>query len=319
MTYRIGFDVGGSKIAAALVQITGNSCRILSRQTKPFPLGRDGAFFAALLREMAHDLEAAAPGAVPIQGVGLALPGSLDVGRGRVIHAHNLGFHDLPLLDLARREFPGQTLSLINDARAAALAELRVGALQGCQTGVMLTLGTGVGGALILQGRLHPGGRGLGTEPGHLLLHQGGRRCSCGNRGCAETDCSATALIQAARRGLAAHRDSLIFQGCQGDKARVNARLIAESAAAGDSWAAGLFGQWLEELSALLASLVNLLDPEIIAIGGGLSACGDLLYPPLRRLTQEKSFFHSCGEIVPARLGNEAGIIGAALAVEAVE
>lgn len=310
--FRLGFDVGGTNIAAGLVD---ESFRVTERLVRPFPKGENGEYFVSLLRQMAEQLCAQAgleAGSLPQLGV--ALPGSLDASGQRVIHAHNLDFHDLPLGRMLRDKFPRSDIRLLNDGDAATEAELKAGALRGCRWGILLTLGTGVGGGLVCDGRLFRGGRGRGTEPGHMLLHKGGRLCTCGQRGCVEQYCSASALSRDGIGAAQAHPDSLLarLSGEQGQP--MSARLVVDCARAGDETAKALFEQYVDELSSYLASLVDLLDPEVIALGGGLGQSGEFLCEPLRRLTAEKCFFHSCGLILPAQMGNDAGIIGAAWA-----
>lgn len=310
----LGFDVGGTKVAAGLVD---DDKRIVLKSSEPFPQGKDGAYLAGLLQRMAQELCRRAE--IPVdelESVGAALPGTLDKERQTVLHAHNLGFHQVPLGPLLQARFPHTRISLLNDAGAAALAELRFGALQGCETGLLLTLGTGVGGGIVSRGQLFPGGQGRGVELGHMLLHAGGRRCTCGQRGCAECYCSAAALARAGRRALSRAPASLLARRAKGQRQAVDAKLIADCARAGDPAALALFQSYVDELAAFVASLVNLLDPQVIAIGGGLGQCGEFLCAPLRERTAEKCFHGSCGSIVPAALGNDAGIVGAAWAAE---
>lgn len=308
----LGFDVGGTKVAAGLVD---EDKRIVARLSLAFPKGTDGASFAAYLRRMADELcrEAGiSESDVPLIGIGL--PGTLDASRRTVLHAHNLGFHNIPLADLLSEVFPHAGISLLNDADAATLAELKAGALQGCRSGLLLTLGTGLGGGIVSGGELFYGGQGRGVELGHMLLHKDGRRCTCGQRGCAERYCSATALALAGRRAAKRAPESLLAGRAAGLPEKIDARLVTDCAKAGDPVALAVFDTYVDELAAFISSLVNLLDPEVIAIGGGLGQSGEFLCAPLRQRAAEKCFYKSCGRIVPAQLGNDAGLIGAALA-----
>lgn len=308
----LGFDVGGTKVAAAVVD---EDSRITARLSRPFPKGTDGASFAAYLRRMADDLCGEAGISVSsFPQVGVGLPGTLDESRRTVIHAHNLGFHQLPLAGLLGDVFPNAGISLLNDADAATLAELKAGALWGCQSGLLLTLGTGLGGGIVSRGELFPGGLGRGVELGHMLLHKNGRRCTCGQKGCAECYCSATALARAGRRAISRAPESLLARRAGGQPGNISARDVTDCAREGDPAACEAFEAYLDELSSFIASLVNLLDPEVIAIGGGLGQSGEFLCAPLRPRVSEKCFYKSCGRILPARLGNDAGVIGAALA-----
>ena len=308
----LGYDVGGTKVAAGLVD---ENKKIIAKLSHPFPKGTDGPSFAAFLRRMADGLcREAGISASDVPTIGVGLPGTLDENRRTVIHAHNLGFHQLPLAGLLGRVFPEAEIKLLNDADAATLAELKAGALQGCRSGLLLTLGTGLGGGIVSRGELFHGGQGRGVELGHMLLHKDGRRCTCGQRGCAERYCSATALALAGRRAITRAPESLLACRAAAKPEKISARDVIDCARAGDSAALAVFDAYVDELASFIASLVNLLDPEVIAIGGGLGQSGEFLCAPLRQRAAEKSFYKGCGRIVPATLGNDAGLIGAALA-----
>lgn len=308
----LGYDVGGTKVAAGLVD---ENKKIIAKLSHPFPKGTDGPSFAAFLRRMADGLcREAGISASDVPTIGVGLPGTLDENRRTVIHAHNLGFHQLPLAGLLGGVFPEAEIKLLNDADAATLAELKAGALQGCRSGLLLTLGTGLGGGIVSRGELFHGGQGRGVELGHMLLHKDGRRCTCGQRGCAERYCSATALALAGRRAITRAPESLLACRAAAKPEKISARDVIDCARAGDSAALAVFDAYVDELASFIASLVNLLDPEVIAIGGGLGQSGEFLCAPLRQRAAEKCFYKSCGRIVPATLGNDAGLIGAALA-----
>lgn len=290
---RIGYDIGGTNIAAGVLD---ENNRLLLKKSLRFPRGKGTAavietcktLYDALLSELClSDAE--------VSGVGAAVPGSVDINAGVVIDAHNLDFHRTPLSALLR-EALSKPIDLINDADAAALAEHRVGALQGTKTAALITIGTGIGGGLILNGELFRGGRGNGTEPGHVVLRNGGRACTCGVNGCAEAYCAATRL----------GKDGSSFGCC-------DAKAVIDAAKAGNADAASLFETYIDDLGSYLASIVNLLDPERIAIGGGVCGAGDFLLDPLRADVKRKCFFLTCPDIVVATAGNDAGIIGACL------
>ena len=295
MMYRFGFDIGGTNIAAGLID---EQDRLAAKDSVRFPRGEGtDAVIAACAGLYRTILDRFGVEDKLVIGVGVAVPGSVDPKNGLVIDAHNLGFHHTPLQRLleAKLEKP---VVLINDADAATLAEHRIGALRGTQTSMLVTIGTGIGGGLILGGKLFQGGRGNGTEPGHMVLRNGGRHCTCGVDGCAETYCSATRLAV----------DGNVF-GCN------TAKETVEAAKQGDREAAELFKRYIDDLGSYLASIVNLLDPERIAVGGGVCGAGSFLLDPLRADVARKCFFETCPEIVVASAGNDAGIIGAGLIV----
>ena len=208
-----------------------------------------------------------------VESVGIVVPGSIDQKGERVIDAYNLGFHDVPLKALAQEAFGEIPVYLANDANGAALAELYAGAFRGCKTAVLFTLGTGLGGGIILGGHMFNGGMNQGVELGHMYLVNGGEHCTCGNDGCMEAYC----------------------------------------AKEGDETAKAVFDQYIDSLSSACASIYNLLDPEVIAIGGGVCGAGEFLFAPLREKTTGKCFYKTHGKLVPAELGNDAGMIGAAM------
>lgn len=314
--YKIGVDIGGTNIAAALYDGEYN---IISRKSVSFPKGEDVYFVSRLLKDMAYSL--LKDGNVKsFESLGIAVPGSIDPLGETVIDAHNLGFFDAPLLDAARTAFreeyeSGVKIALINDADAATLAEHKKGALASCNTAAMLTLGTGVGGGLIINGKLFRGGRGSGAEIGHMIISQNGgddAKCTCGNEGCAEALCSATWLIKQGRK----HFDGMIKEMSCGNAENVTAKTVVDCAKAGDKTALEIFEKYTDSLSSLAASIINLLDVEKIAIGGGVSGAGDFLINPVNEKVHKKSFFRTHGEIVTAQFKNDAGILGGALVHE---
>lgn len=308
---QIGFDVGGSKIAVGIVN---NDKKILARREIPFPQGKSYQEIDSTMVEMANALvKDVGVTLAELRSVGVSVPGMIDRQGERVIHAHNLGFHDVPLKEALSALMPGMEIRLANDANAATLAELHAGALRGCRTAVLLTLGTGVGGGLILGGRMFNGGLGHGVELGHMCLQLDGPLCTCGNRGCVETLCNAPWLIHQGRLAIEEHPHSLIATKAAGREHALNAKMVIDSAKEGDAIASKIFDRYVDHLSSAIVSCTNLLDPEVVALGGGVSLAGEFLFAPLREQVLGKSFFRHSYDIVPATLGNDAGIIGAAM------
>jgi glucokinase len=315
--YRIGFDVGGTNLKVGAVN---DSMEIVARRNFAFPKGETCERIAELMAAQVNSLAAELKlGAAEFQSIGVATAGSIGAGGEIILHAHNLGLHNAPMAAEMRKHFPGIKVCLANDADAAALAELRAGAFRGRRTAMLLTLGTGVGGGLILGGRLFRGGMGRGSEPGHMILQQGGDICTCGNKGCMESLCTAAWLIRQGRKAVLEYPVSLIFEKAEGDAGKVTAKLVVDSAREGDAVAMDIFRTYVDSLSSAIASIIALLDPEVVALGGGVSLAGEFLFQPVRTLVQQKSFFKANHEIVPAELGNTAGIIGAALLAEEEE
>ena len=309
---RVGVDIGGTSVKVGLVD---ESAKILRKQSFPFPRG-DAEALACSLRETVEELlKDEGLSMAEITFLGAVVPGSVTPDGSTVIHAYNLEYHDVPLRDILQKRFPGIGIALVNDADGATLAELHYGALKGCKTAALLTLGTGLGGGIVLDGRLFHGGEGNGIELGHMILVDGGRPCTCGNRGCAEVYCSATALIGLGKDAAAAHPDSLLAAGCAGNPENIDAKLVIDCAREGDCAALAAFREYVGHLSSACASIFNAFDPEKLAIGGGVCGAGAFLFDPLWEQTKQKCFFARERAVVPAELGNDAGIIGAALCI----
>ena len=307
--YRVGIDIGGTSIKIGVVD---DALQIVRRSAIPFRCV-GGEAVAAMIAEEIHKLLAQEPKIEKIESVGVVLPGSIDKTQSIVLDAHNLDFHNVPFRAQLQAQFPELQVYLANDADGAALAELGRGAFEGCKTAVLLTLGTGVGGGVILGGKLFSGGTGLGAELGHMTLVNGGEYCTCGNHGCVEAYCSATALKRDGIRAMKAHPESLLAKKSGGDEALIDAKFVIDCAKEGDETAMAVFDAYVDHLAAACISVVHILDPEVIAISGGVCHAGEFLFEPLRRGIDEKCFFSEHGKIVPAVMGNDAGIVGAAM------
>ena len=308
--YQIGVDIGGTNIKVGLVSDELSLLRSLSVR---FPHDGAASVIAAIAEAVDDLLKQEGLTREDLESIGIVVPGSIDQTGALVIDAYNLGFHDVPLKALAQEAFPGIPIYLANDANGAALAELYVGAFRGCKTAVLFTLGTGLGGGIILGGHMFNGGMNQGVELGHMILEHDGEHCTCGNDGCMEAYCAASALARDGKRAAKKHPDSLLAKRAAGDPDAIDAKLIIDLAKEGDELAKALFDRYISYLSSACASIYNLLDPEVIAIGGGVCAAGEFLFAPLREQTTEKCFYKTHGRLVPAELGNDAGMIGAAM------
>ncbi len=307
----VGVDIGGTNIACCIVNEEGE---ILEKGTVPFP--RDGIPEHSVLAvgEIVSSLLAKCGFNIKDAGwIGIAVPGSIAYESGVIIDAHNLNYHDFPLKERLSELFPQTKLYIENDANAAALAEYHSGAFRGHQSGVLITLGTGVGGGAIVGGRLFTGGMKNGFELGHMVLQHDGISCNCSNVGCAETLCSASALIREGVQAMRVHPESLIAQKAEHDEGRIDAKLLFDCANAGDAIANALIDDYIRALGSLVTSIIALFDPEVIAIGGGVSNAGERLLAPLRAYVAPRAFFRRFGAIVKAEMGNDAGMFGAAM------
>jgi len=308
--YQIGVDIGGTNIKVGLVS---DELSLLRSVSVRFPHDGAASVVAAIVEAVDDLLKQEGITRKDLESIGIVVPGSIDQTGALVIDAYNLGFHDVPLKAMAQEAFGEVPIYLANDANGAALAELYVGAFRGCKTAVLFTLGTGLGGGIILGGHMFNGGMNQGVELGHMILEHDGEHCTCGNDGCMEAYCAASALARDGRRAAMRHPDSLLAKRAAGDPDAIDAKLIIDLAKEGDELAKALFDRYISYLSSACASIYNLLDPEVIAIGGGVCAAGEFLFAPLREQTTEKCFYKTHGRLVPAELGNDAGMIGAAM------
>jgi len=312
--YYIGIDVGGTNLVAGLVEENG---RILNKVSTPVSKDITAEQFGAELVRMSRRL--CEVGEIPfdrIEAVGLGLPGVVDNAAGLFVQNPNMPFRDknVPLREMFHKEWDVPVF-LANDANSAAVGEYWAGAAKGCDPAVMVTLGTGIGGGLVVGGKLFTGFANSGMEIGHMIIQPNGILCGCGSRGCWERYGSATALIQLTQLEMERDRNSVLWELCEGDSYKVNGRTPFQAARLGDAAAKRVLSNYLKGLSIGMINLVNILQPEIICLGGGVSnAEDDLLLDPLRELVWQGSFdknHHT--RIEKASLGNDAGVVGAAL------
>ncbi len=296
----VGIDVGGTNLKAGLVDEEGKLVRV-----ERVPLDFQGPErFAETLAELSKKV---------IQGkvrwVGVGLPGAVD--GGDVLFTTNIPMENVPLERLFRKHLD-LPLLLGNDADCAAVGEFFGGAGKGTRDFAVVTLGTGVGAGIIVDGKLRGGL--ASSEAGHMVICQDGEPCNCGRKGCWERYASATGLIQQTKRAMEAHPESLLHEFARNG---VEGRTAFQAAEAGDETALAVCRNYVGYLASGLASLINILRPEAVAIGGGVAAAPErLLLEPLREAVARESFSRHGGrvtKILPAELGNDAGIIGAAL------
>lgn len=297
----LGFDIGGTTVKAGVLD---EDYKLIVKESRQTPK-HDAEALCDMIAEMAKELSG---GAELLRCVGVTVPGSVDKDGG-IIDAWNLGLRNVPLKRMIEQRVRAKRVIVKNDADAAADAELHFGALRGVRCGMMLTLGTGVGGSIILDGKLFHGGQDRGTELGHAMIARGGELCACGHRGCIETLCSATALKKLAIKACSEEKGMIYALYQNGHEP--DAKLLIDCALQGDEYALELFEQYTDVLSDAIASFVNVLDPETIVIGGGVSGAGDFLIERLRVKVPPRTFFGSCGTILKAGAGNDAGILGA--------
>ena len=309
---RIGIDVGGTGIQFGAVD---KDLKIIAEVSIPtnthLPISEQIAQMAATVVTTA-----AKAGFSPdqIESVGVGIPGIANPRTGEIDRCPNMGWFHVPF----REEF-GKHLSvplfIENDANVAALAESVAGVSAGTSSSVFVTIGTGIGSGIIINGKIWSGFHGVGGELGHTIFDLNGVPCTCGNRGCLERYCSATALIRMGREAIALRQDSLILQSVGNDITKVEARTIIDAARRKDPLAEEVYTRWIHQLAQGLANVVNFLDPEVIVLGGGVSKAGAFLLEPLQREYASYVLYNDLPipEIKLAVLGSEAGIIGAAM------
>lgn len=304
---RIGIDLGGTTVKAALCREEGT---LLHKMNAPTRLG-DADGLRADMKALALALcekEAITP--EQVQSIGIGVPGSFDKETCTLRFGTNLDMSDVCFAQAFEPEFQC-AVQLDNDANCAALGEAIAGAAKDTRNMLMITLGTGVGGGIVVDGKLYTGCNGIAGELGHIVIRQGGEPCNCGRKGCLEAYTSASAFVRFAERALEAGRKSVLEE----NRGALNAKMICDAVDAGDTLARELFEEYCVNLSCGLANLVNIFQPECIVIGGGLAGYGEKLIEPLRRLTEAETFQGaSCNaRIIAAALGNDAGLIGAAM------
>lgn len=316
LRYIVGVDLGGTSINVGVVPFDGGT--VLGMRSLPTEPQRGPKAVVDRIAEMIRDAvrdarrEAELPEAAVI-GVGLGSPGPLDRETGTILDTPNLGWRNFPLRDLIANAV-GLDVVLDNDANAATLGEWWMGAARGADPVVGVTLGTGIGGGIVLGGRVYHGASDAAGEFGHMTIDSTGRKCNCGNYGCLEAYASGPAIAARAVEGLETGSSSLLPDMVGGELDRITAATVYEAIVAGDVYAAEVMRETAKFLGAGLANLINLLNPELIVISGGVTRAGDHLFEPLRAEVRRRAFSEAADacRIVSSELGDMAGVIGAA-------
>lgn len=310
--YRIGIDLGGTKIAVASIDENNNIIRKLTTPTEP---GRGNDAVASDMASLVLKIcELDGKTASDVDFVGIAAPGAINPETGYIERAHNLQMEHYPMSDRIREYSGVGCVKIENDANAAALGEAVAGAAKGTRYSVMITLGTGVGGGFVIDGKVYSGFNYTGGEFGHMVICAGGRPCNCGRSGCWEAYSSATALVAMTREAMEADPDSELHKVAS-ELGKVNGKVAFIAARRGDRSAQAVVDEYISKLACGIVNVINLLQPEVLCLGGGISNEGDGLMIPLRKQIDKEIFIHGMGpstEIRIAKLGNDAGLIGAA-------
>ena len=311
MKYYVGIDLGGTNIVAGVVDEEYNIIAKASTKTNcPRPE-----------KEIADDMAKMAIEAVKnadltmddIEWIGVGTPGIANSATGIIEYSNNLGFKDTPMVKYIQESID-KPVFIENDANAAAYGEYVAGAAKGAKNAVCITLGTGVGGGIIIDGKIYAGSNFAGAEIGHTAIEVDGAQCSCGRKGCFEAYSSATGLIRMSKEAMAEHPDSLMNKMAD-EKGKVTARTSFDCMRAGDKYAKAVVDKYIKYLAAGITNTINIFQPDILCIGGGVCNEGDPLLLPMKELVAKEVYTRNSPkncEIVIAKLGNDAGIIGAA-------
>ena len=251
-----------------------------------------------------------------IGSAGIAAPGSIDVENGVVRYSNNIKMENYPIAQELKNRIPVKNVFVENDANAAALAEAKAGAGKGLDDVIMITLGTGVGGGIVIGGKLYSGFNYAGAELGHTVIEFGGRQCTCGRKGCFEAYSSATGLINMTKEKMTETKDTLMWEMVEGDINNTSGRTAFDACRKGDKAGKEVVDMYIGYLACGLANMINIFQPEVLCIGGGVCGEGDYLLNPLKELIKQNSYGYERQEkntqLKIAELGNDAGIIGAA-------
>ena len=317
--YTIGIDLGGTHIAVGLVDENYNIVKKISAPTLaqrgPEEITKDMALLSKkVCEECGVDLVRDGV------KVGIASPGTVNPKTGLIEYANNIKMRDFPVVKLFS-EFSGvkeADISIGNDANLAALGEATNGAAKGAEIAVMITLGTGVGGGVVIDGKLLTGCAFGGAELGHMVIEYDGRQCSCGRRGCFEAYSSATALVALTREKYAETHSPIVTEMCDGDPMKIGGKTAFAAMRKGCKASAEVVDYYIKHLACGIANLINIFQPNVLLIGGGVCNEGDPLLLPLRAEVAKEVY--SADNVLKtdiriATLGNDAGIIGAAALV----
>ena len=316
---RIGIDLGGTNIACGLVSEEGailfqKSCKTFASR----PASEIVSDMAGLVKDVLRESGCTET----VTFCGIACPGVANRETGCIDYSCNLpGFLGLDLVGEMKKRLPGFEIAIENDANCAALGEAVAGAAKGVKDSVFITLGTGVGGGVIIDGRILRGFNYAGAELGHTVIVKDGRPCSCGRRGCWEAYSSATALVAFTKEEMQRSPESLMNLLAQ-ERGKVDGRTAFDAYRQGDAAAKSVLDRFTEYLALGVTNMVNIFQPEILSVGGGISAEGETLLAPVRAILEKEQYSRHCRRktvLKKAALGNSAGIIGAAFLGEALK
>lgn len=309
----VGVDIGGTNLNVGVIRVGGGPP--IAFRTQPTRAQRGAKFVVDRVVKMIKDairevMQENGCGLEDFAGVGIGSPGPLDRSTGTVISTPNLGWRNFPLRDLIQNAV-GLPATLDNDANAATYGEWWMGAGRDARTLVGVTLGTGIGGGIVFDGELYHGASDAAAEIGHMTIDSTGRKCNCGNYGCLEAYASGPAIAARAIEGLESDTESILLE-LAGDPENITAELVSEAVVKGDGYATEVINDTAKFLGVGLANLINILNPEVVVVFGGVARAGDHLFVPLRAEVRRRAFrvAEEACRIVPSELGGKAGVIG---------
>lgn len=311
--YYLGIDLGGMSIKAGICDEEG---RILTKDTCPTVRTEDGD---RILNDMANlCLKVIADAGLFVEDIeyaGIASPGSADSENGVIIYAATLPFLNYPIAAKLCEKTGIKKVYIDNDANAAAKGEATYGAAKGYKDSLFITIGTGVGGGIIIDGKIYSGFNFSGAELGHIVIVKDGDDCPCGRKGCLESYASATALIKQTKAKMLENKSSKLWEVCENDIEKVNGKTVFDAMLLEDETAKEVYKEYISYLACGITNFINIFQPEVLSIGGGISKQGEILIAPIREIVQREQYSRYSDKqtiIKIAELGNDAGIIGAA-------
>jgi len=314
--YYIGIDLGGTNIAAGIVDEDMN---IVLKDSIPTKLPRSADLIiddmAYLTKEL---LKKAYISMDQVKWIGIGTPGTANFDTGIIEYSNNLRFNNVPMVKMMEERL-GKKVFVENDANAAAYGEFKAGAAKGANSAVAITLGTGIGGGVIINKRILHGFNFAGGELGHTVIEVDGRECTCGRRGCWEAYASATGLINLTKESMKEHKDSIMWEIAGGSLDNVNGKTAFDAMRKNDEAGRQVVDLYIKYLGCGLINMINIFQPEVLCIGGGICKEGDNLIKPLEKIIEKERYNKNAEKqtkICVAKLGNDAGIIGAAFVGE---
>lgn len=313
--YYLGIDLGGTNIVAGVVD---SDYKIVSKAECKTAVPRPESQICDSMAEVAGKALAKAKLTMEdIKWIGIGVPGAVNPKTGVIEYSANLFFHNWQIAKMMEERL-GKKVIIENDANAAAYGEYLAGSAKGAKNAVAITLGTGVGGGIIIDGKIYSGSNYAGAELGHMVIYHDGKECACGRKGCWEAYASATGLINLTKEAILTEKPdySYMLQSVNGDMSKINGITAFNAMRAGDALGKDVVNKYISYLACGLINVINIFQPDVLCIGGGISREGETLLAPLRTIIEKERYTkHNDKQTVvcAATLGNDAGLIGAAL------